>query len=198
MKAYVRLLYFQFLRGVMAKTKLYTFYMSPYGAPTKHVVKMAPLVVICMPSLNLKRTKHQRSGQVYHTLLLRKAHYSSQVSRVCVASVWAEIWALLSNTLESFEQPTSSLHSTAANMADSWTYIADRDSNLPKTGHFFVASPAALVPGQLLFSRLAGLLPISPRPSHNSNTFVSIWPLYFTLGWFVDTKYQSCFSIMLM
>ena len=27
----------------MAKTKLYTFYMSPYGAPTKHVVKMASL-----------------------------------------------------------------------------------------------------------------------------------------------------------
>ena len=25
----------------MAKTKLYTFYMSSYGAPTKHVVKMA-------------------------------------------------------------------------------------------------------------------------------------------------------------
>ena len=37
----------------MAKTKLYTFYMSLYGAPTKHVVKMASLVVICMPSLNL-------------------------------------------------------------------------------------------------------------------------------------------------
>ena len=27
----------------MAKTKLYTFYMSPYGAPTKHVIKMASL-----------------------------------------------------------------------------------------------------------------------------------------------------------
>ena len=24
----------------MAKTKLYTFYMSPYGAPAKHVVKL--------------------------------------------------------------------------------------------------------------------------------------------------------------
>ena len=58
MKKYVKLLYFQFLRGVMAKTKLYIFYMSPYGAPTKHVVKMAPLVVTCMPSSNLKRTKH--------------------------------------------------------------------------------------------------------------------------------------------
>ena len=30
----------------MAKTKLYTFYMSPYGAPTKQMVKMASLVVI--------------------------------------------------------------------------------------------------------------------------------------------------------
>ena len=57
----------------MAKTKLYTFYMSPYGAPTKHVVKMASLVVTCMPSSNLKHTKRQRSGHVYHILLLRKA-----------------------------------------------------------------------------------------------------------------------------
>ena len=38
----------------MAKTKLYTFYMSPYGAPTKHVVKMTSLVVTCMPSSNFK------------------------------------------------------------------------------------------------------------------------------------------------
>ena len=29
----------------MAKTNLYTFYMSPYEAPTKHVVKMASLIV---------------------------------------------------------------------------------------------------------------------------------------------------------
>ena len=71
----------------MAKTTLYTFYMSPYGAPTKHVVKMASLVVTGIPSSNLERTKHQRSGQVYHILLLRKAYYSSQVSKVCVASV---------------------------------------------------------------------------------------------------------------
>ena len=71
----------------MATTKLYTFYMSPYRAPTKHVVKMASLVVTCMPSSNLEHTKRQRSGQVYHLLLLRKAYYSSQVSRVCVASV---------------------------------------------------------------------------------------------------------------
>ena len=50
----------------MAKTKLYTFYMSPYRAPTKHVFKMASLVVTCMPCLNLQRTKRQRSGHVYH------------------------------------------------------------------------------------------------------------------------------------
>ena len=47
----------------MAKTKLYTFYMSPYGPPTKRVVEMASLVVTCMPSLTLKHTKHHRSGQ---------------------------------------------------------------------------------------------------------------------------------------
>ena len=34
----------------MAKTKLYTFDMSLYGAPTKHVVKMASLVVTWMSS----------------------------------------------------------------------------------------------------------------------------------------------------
>ena len=57
--------------------------MSPYGAPTKHVVKMASLVVTCMPSVNLNLTKHQRAGLVYH---MRKAYYSFQVSRVDVAS----------------------------------------------------------------------------------------------------------------
>ena len=41
----------------MAKTKLYTFYMSPYGPPTKHMVKMASLVVTCMPSSNLECMK---------------------------------------------------------------------------------------------------------------------------------------------
>ena len=63
----------------MAKTKLYTFYISPYGDPTKHVVKMASLVVTCMPSSNLKCTKRQRSGQVYHIFLLRKATASRLV-----------------------------------------------------------------------------------------------------------------------
>ena len=71
----------------MDKTKLYTFYMSPYGVSTKHVVKMASLVITWMPSSNLERTKRQRSGQVNHILLLRKAYYSSQNSRICVASV---------------------------------------------------------------------------------------------------------------
>ena len=65
----------------MAKTKLYIFYISPYGAATKHVVNMTSLVVTWMPSSNLERTKCQRSGHVYN---IRK---SSQVSRVCVASV---------------------------------------------------------------------------------------------------------------
>ena len=77
------------------------------------------------------------------------------------------------------EQPTSSLHSPAAAIADPRTYVADRDSNLPKTGRFFVASPAALscmVPGQLLFSRQGSSRPVL-RPSRDSTR-----PLYFTLG----------------
>ena len=45
----------------MAKTKLYKFCTSLYGAPTKHVVKMVSLVVTWMQSSNLERTKHQRS-----------------------------------------------------------------------------------------------------------------------------------------
>ena len=55
----------------MAKTKLYTFYVSLW-APTKHVVKMVSLVVTCMPSSHLKRTKRQRSGQVYHILFTKE------------------------------------------------------------------------------------------------------------------------------
>ena len=44
----------------MAKTKLYTFYMSPYGAlQSTYIVKMASLVVIWMPSSNLERMKRQ-------------------------------------------------------------------------------------------------------------------------------------------
>ena len=80
----------------------------------------------------------------------------------------------------SFEQPTSSLHSPAVAMADPRTYVADRDSNLPKTGCFFVASPAVLscmIPGQLLYSQQAGSRPVSPRPSRDSTR-----PLYFILG----------------
>ena len=71
----------------MAKIKLYTFYMSPYGAPTKHVVKMVSLIVTWMPSSNLERMKRERSGQVYHTVLPRKANYSSLVSNVCVVEI---------------------------------------------------------------------------------------------------------------
>ena len=53
----------------------------------KVIVQMASLAVTWMPSLNLGHTKSQRSGQAYHTVLPRKAYYSCQVSRVCVASV---------------------------------------------------------------------------------------------------------------
>ena len=49
-----------------------------------HVFKMA---VTWMPSSNLEHMKCQRSGQIYHIVLLRKAYYSSRVSRVCIASV---------------------------------------------------------------------------------------------------------------
>ena len=45
----------------MAKTKLYTFNMSLYGAPTKQVVKMASLVVMLMPSSNLNLDKFTKS-----------------------------------------------------------------------------------------------------------------------------------------
>ena len=71
----------------MAKTKLYTFYMGLYGAPTRHMFKMASLAVIWMLSSNLRRTKSQRSGQVDHIVLPRETYYSSQVSRVCVLSL---------------------------------------------------------------------------------------------------------------
>ena len=50
----------------MAKTKLYTFYMGLYGAPTRQVFKMASLAVTWMPSSNLWCMKSRRSGQVYH------------------------------------------------------------------------------------------------------------------------------------
>ena len=70
----------------MAKTKLYIFYKSLYGAPTKHIVKMASLVVTLMPTSNLECAKCLKSGQVYHNVLLRK-YYSSQASRVYVAFV---------------------------------------------------------------------------------------------------------------
>ena len=71
----------------MTKTKLYTFYMGLYGAPTRHVFKMVSLAVTWMLSSNLWCMKSQRSGQVYHIVLRREAYYSSQVSRVCITSV---------------------------------------------------------------------------------------------------------------
>ena len=37
----------------MAKTKLYTFYMGLYGAPTRHVFKLVSLAVTWMPSSTL-------------------------------------------------------------------------------------------------------------------------------------------------
>ena len=46
----------------MAKTKLYTFYMSPYGAPTKHVVKMASLI-----------------GSYMHAVFELSAHEASEI-----------------------------------------------------------------------------------------------------------------------
>ena len=62
----------------MAKTKLYTFYMSLYGAPTKHVVKMASLVVTCMPSSNLKRDRPAVPGRVrFQKWMIIGAQHSS-------------------------------------------------------------------------------------------------------------------------
>ena len=40
----------------------YILYVSLWGPPTKHVVKMASVVVTWMLSSNLERTKRQRSG----------------------------------------------------------------------------------------------------------------------------------------
>ena len=44
----------------MAKTKLYTFYMSPYGVPAKHVVKMA-------------------TGSYMHAVFELRAHEASEI-----------------------------------------------------------------------------------------------------------------------
>ena len=55
---------------------------------------MASQVVTCMPSSNLLCNKGQRSGQVHHIFLPRKAYCSSQVCRIYVASVYVEISAL--------------------------------------------------------------------------------------------------------
>ena len=68
--------------------------MGLHDAPSKHVCKMVSLAVAWMLSSNLWRTESQRSEHIYHTVLPRKAYYRSQVSRVCVASVWVQIRAL--------------------------------------------------------------------------------------------------------
>ena len=50
---------------------------------------MAFLAVTWMLSLtNVWCMQSQRSGQVYHTVSPKKAHNRSQVSRVCVGSVY--------------------------------------------------------------------------------------------------------------
>ena len=71
----------------MAKTKLYTFL---YGPPTKHVVKMASLVVTCMPSSNLTihislwgpykaRGQNGVSGSYMHAVFELKAYEASEI-----------------------------------------------------------------------------------------------------------------------
>ena len=47
---------------------------------------MVALAVIRDDIFKLVTHKSWRSGQVYHILLPRKAYYSSEVNRVCVAS----------------------------------------------------------------------------------------------------------------
>ena len=46
----------------MAKTKLFTFYMSPYGAPTKHV-----------------RGQNGVSGSYMHAVFELRAHEASEI-----------------------------------------------------------------------------------------------------------------------
>ena len=78
----------------------------------------------------LKPVLHEeRSEQVYHILLPRKAYYSSQVSTACEHEFQAA-WLI-------------SLFSHIAVMVDPWKYVADRDVILSKMSHFFIASPLA-------------------------------------------------------
>ena len=73
---------------------IYILYVSLW----EHVFKMAPLSVAWIPSWSLWWTKSWRSGQAYHLVLPRKANYSCQVSRVCVASVKVELRALVTDS----------------------------------------------------------------------------------------------------
>ena len=94
--------------------------------------------------------------------------------------------------LVSFEQPTSSLHSPVAAMADPRTYVADRDSNLPKTGHFFVASPVALscMVNCYFRDRLAR------DPSHPDQIAILL-PSLFGLSFFEMFFFVTCFCCFL-
>ena len=96
-----------FCKELWPKQSKNTIYMGPYGSPAKHVFKMASLAVTWMPSSNLWCTKSQRSGHVYHTVLSRKAYYSSQVNAVCVIAqpvsplpCSTDIWLVLENMLQ--------------------------------------------------------------------------------------------------
>ena len=53
-----------------------------------HLFKMASPVVTWMLSSNLWCTKCQISGQVYHIVSIRTFYGGSQVSTVCVVSVY--------------------------------------------------------------------------------------------------------------
>ena len=79
---------FSFCKELWPKQN-YTFYVSLYGTLGLQSTcsTCASLIVTWLQSLNLWHMKSQRIGQVYHIVLPRKAYYSSQVSRVCVASV---------------------------------------------------------------------------------------------------------------
>ena len=72
-----------FAVSVRSYKTIYNLYAALWG----HVFKMASQAATCMPSSNLRCNKGQRSGQVHYILLPREAYYSSQVSRICVASV---------------------------------------------------------------------------------------------------------------
>ena len=71
----------------MVKTKsIYILYGSlwgPYKARVPNGISGSYMDAV----FELVAHESQRSGQVYNTVLLRKAYYSSQVSRVCVALV---------------------------------------------------------------------------------------------------------------